>query len=101
MVVVQGAINTLQGDIDFGCPAGGYLGGFRSVFTGSEFDRIWEPYCCIRPSSALINCQIPTSRYENVLRSNLNFSVAADQVIVGAQSFYFNRYVVLCVHLCG
>ena len=55
------------------------------------YDRVWEPYCCTRPASALINCAIPTSRYENDLRANLNFTAATDRIIVGVDSFYFNR----------
>lgn len=70
------------------------MGGFRSEFTGSSiFDRTWQPYCCIRAASTLINCQIPASRYENDLRGNLNVSTTTDQVMVGVESFYFNRYV--------
>lgn len=95
----QPAINSLRGDIDFDCPNGGYISGFVSEYTGSNNDRVWSPYCCNRNFSTLINCQRPTSSWENVLRDNLNYSAPSGYVIAGVQSFYFNRYIYR-VRLC-
>ena len=92
----QPAVNALQEDIGFSCPEGGYLAGFRSQFSAADYDRVWEPYCCTRPASALINCQTPTATFENVLRDNLNFTASADRIITGAESFYFNRCSTEC-----
>ncbi len=85
------AINDLEGDIDFECPNDGYLSGFFSEYADSSTDRVWSPYCCTRRQSTLINCQLPTVNWENVLRDNLNFTSPDAHVIAGVQSFYFNR----------
>ena len=88
---LQSAINTLQSDLDFDCPNNGFLAGFVSEHDASNADRLWQPYCCSRPFATLINCQKPTSFWENVLRGNLNFTSPDSQVIAGVESFWFNR----------
>ena len=89
---MQSPINSFRGLIDFACPSDGYISGFFSEFTASQTDRLWQPYCCSRPFSSLINCQTLVGGWENPLRGNLNYTGPTDNhVVAGIQSFYFNR----------
>ncbi len=87
----QPAINDLLGELNFDCPDDGFLTGLSSVFTDSSTDRVWQPNCCTRPFASLINCQKPSSTWNNVLRDNLNFTGSGDRVVAGLESFYFNK----------
>ena len=87
----QPAINDLLGELNFDCPGDGFLTGLSSVFTDSSTDRVWQPNCCTRPFASLINCQKPSSTWNNVLRDNLNFTGSGDRVVAGLESFYFNK----------
>ena len=93
---MQSPINSFRGLIDFACPSDGYISGFISDFDASQTDRLWQPYCCARPFSSLINCQTLVGGWENPLRGNLNYTGPSDNhVVAGVQSFYFNRYHIL------
>lgn len=89
----QPPINTATSDVEFVCPNEGYLGGMASTYVYASFDREWQPYCCERPFSSLIDCNRPTSGWENDFRDPLNFTAPPGHVISGVTSFFFNRLV--------
>lgn len=86
----QPVINAPRGDINFVCPGSGYIGGLFSTYNFSASDRIWQPYCCVRSYSSLVNCAGPPATWSNLLGMNLNYSAGDPYVITGLYSFYSN-----------
>ncbi len=76
------------------CSNNGYIAGFNAIFSDSDDDRQWRPYCCTRPYSTLVDCEIPSSQWENNVEQLLNWTSTDGRVLTGIQSFYssFNRF---------
>ena len=87
---MQPVINSPRGDINFVCPGSGYLGGLFSAYNFSASDRMWQPYCCVRPYFSLVNCAGQPASWSNLLSMNLNYSAGDPYVITGLYSFYSN-----------
>ena len=92
----QPVINAPRGDINFVCPGSGYIGGLFSTYNFSASDRIWQPYCCVRSYSSLVNCAGPPATWSNLLGMNLNYSAGDPYVITGLYSFYSNLDLLVC-----
>ena len=86
--LTQPAINTPGGGISYVCPGTSYIGGLFSTYNLSASDRIWQPYCCVRPYSSLISCTGEPAFWSNLLRANLNYSAGDPNVITGLYNFY-------------
>ena len=95
----QANINAQYGSIDFDCPAGGYIGGFKSEFNPT--DRIWSVNCCTRQHATLVNCTVPSTLWENSLENVLNWTASSGRVLAGIQSFYsaFDRFTHLSLEV--
>ena len=83
------AVNEFDGPMIFMCNENEYLAGVESIHDNYHEDRRWSFYCCTSSGYTTKSCSI-TSRFQNGLDGNMDFSARPDYFLTGAFSYHDN-----------